>query len=73
MVRKAYSLITHGYKSTEMTEIQMVTLTPQLRTIAIKDRASHPSSVREPDINFLKIVDKLEQKNVTLKLEETEN
>ena len=44
-----------------MTEIQMATLAPYLRTIA-KKRASHPSSIREPGISFLKIVDKLEQK-----------
>ena len=43
LVRKAYSLNTHDYKNTKMTEILMMTLTPQLRKIAIKTRASHPS------------------------------
>ena len=56
-----------------MTEILMMTLTPQLRKIAIKKRASHPSSIREPDLNFRKLVDKLEQAEITMKLEETEN
>ena len=56
-----------------MTEILMMTLTPQLRKIAIKKRASHPSSIREPDLDFRKLVDKLEQVEVTMKLEETEN
>ena len=56
-----------------MTEILMMTLTPQLRKIAIKKRASHPSSVREPDLDFRKLVDKLEQAEITMKLEETEN
>ena len=37
-----------------MTEILMMTLTPQLRKIAIKKRASHPSSIREPDLDFSK-------------------
>ena len=37
-----------------MTEILMMTLTPQLRKIAIKKRASHPSSIREPDLDFRK-------------------
>ena len=46
LVRKAYSLNTHDYKNTKMTEILMMTLTPQLRKIAIKKRASHPSSIR---------------------------
>ena len=46
---------------------------PQLRKIAIKKRASHPSSIREPDLDFRKIVDKLEQAEITMKLEETEN
>ena len=58
LVRKAYSLKTHDYKNTKMTEILMMTLTPQLRKIAIKKRASHPSSIREPDLDFRKLVDK---------------
>ena len=73
LVRKAYSLNTHDYKNTKMTEILMMTLTPQLRKIAIKKRASHPSSIREPDLDFRKLVDKLEQAEITMKLKETEN
>ena len=56
-----------------MTEILMMTLTPQIRKIAIKKRASHPSSIREPDLDFRKLLDKLEQGKITMKLEETEN
>ena len=56
-----------------MTEILMMTLTPQLRKIAIKKRASDPSSIREPDLNFRKLVEKLEQADITMKLEETKN
>ena len=56
-----------------MTQILMMTLTPQLRKIAIKKRASHPSSIREPDLGFRKLVDKLEQAEITMKLIETEN
>ena len=56
-----------------MTEILMMTLTPQLRKIAIKKRACHPSSIREPNLDFRKLVDKLEQAKITMKLEETEN
>ena len=73
LVRKAYSLNTHDYKNTKTTEILMMTLTPQLRKIAIRKRASHPSSIREPDLDFRKLVDKLEQAEITMKLEETEN
>ena len=73
LVRKAYSLNTHDYKNTKLTEILMMTLTPQLRKIAIKKRVSHPSSIREPDLDFRKLVDKLEQAEITMKLEETEN
>ena len=51
----------------------MMTLTPQVRKIAIKKRASHPSSIREPDLDFRKLVDKLEQAEITIKLKETEN
>ena len=56
-----------------MTEILMMTLTPQLRKIAIKKRASHPSSIRELDLDFRKLVDKLEQAEITTQLEGTEN
>ena len=45
-VKKAYSLNNHDYKNTKkMIEILMTTLTPQLRKIAIKKRASHLSSI----------------------------
>ena len=56
-----------------MTKVLMMTLTSQLRKIAIKKRASHPSSIRELDLDFRKLVDKLEQAEITMKLEETEN
>ena len=39
----------------------------------MKKRASHPSSIREPDLDVRKLVDKLEQAEITMKLEETEN
>ena len=73
LVRKAYSLNTHDYKNTKMTEILMMTFTSQLRKKAIKKRASHPSSIREPDLDFRKLVDKLEQTEITMKLEETKS
>ena len=66
LVRKANSLNTHDYKRT-------MTFTPQLGKITIKTRASYPSSIREPDINFRKLVDKLEQAKITMKQEESEN
>ena len=56
-----------------MTEILMMTLTPQLQKIAVKIRASHPSSFREPDLEFRKHVDKLEQAEITMKPKEKEN
>ena len=56
-----------------MTEILMMTLTPQLQKIAIKKRASHPSSFQKPELDFRKLVDKLEQAEIIVKLEETEN
>ena len=55
-----------------MTKILLMTLIPQLRKIAIKKRASHPSSIREPDSDFRKLVDNLEQADNTMKLEGTE-
>ena len=45
LVRKTYSLNTHDNKKTKVTEILMMTLTPQLQNIATKKRASHPSSI----------------------------
>ena len=73
LVRKACTPNTHDYENTKMTEILMMTLTPQLRKIAIKKRASHPSSFREPDKGFKKLIDKLEQAEITMKLNETDN
>ena len=46
LVPKAYSINIHNYKNTKLAEILMRTLTPQLQKIAIKKRASHPSSTR---------------------------
>ena len=37
LVQKAYSLNTHDYKNTKMTEILMMTLIPQLRKLAKKE------------------------------------
>ena len=34
--------------------------------------SSHLSSIREPDLEFRKLIDKLEQAEITMKLEETE-
>ena len=79
-VDKNNKIIKTNYKNTENqtnhftnTEILMMTLTPQLRKIAIKKRASHPSLVRKLDIDFKKLVEKLEQAEITMKFEETEN
>ena len=72
LVRKAYSFSTHDYKNKKMTEILMMTLRSELRKIAIRKRAYH-SSLRKPDIDFRKLVAKLEQPEITMKLEETEN
>ena len=51
----------------------MMTLTPQIRKIAIKKKASHLSSIREPNIVFRNLVNNLEQAKIILKLEETKN
>ena len=56
-----------------MAKILMMTLTPQLQKIAIKKRAPHPSAIREPDLYFRKQADKLEEAEITMELEETEN
>ena len=66
LVQKAYSLNTHDYKNTKMTEILMMTLIPKLRNIAIKKKSITSF------LNPRKIVDKHEQAEITMKLEETE-
>ena len=48
----------------------MMTLTPQLQKLWIKKRVSRPSSIREPDIDFRKLVVKLEKAEITMELEE---
>ena len=54
-----------------MTEILMMNLTTTIRQSWKKKRASHPSSIRGPDIPG-KLVDKLEQAEITMKSEKTE-
>ena len=39
----------------------------------MKKKKAHPSSFREPDIDFRKLVDKIEQAEITMYVEETEN
>ena len=56
-----------------MTEILMMTLTPQLKKNGNEKGASHPFSIRETDLDFRKVVDKLEQAEIAMKLEVTEN
>ena len=73
LVRKKDSLITYDYKNMKMTKILMITLTTQLRKIVMKKRISHPPSIREPDIDFRVLVDKLEQAETTMKPEKTGN
>ena len=73
LVQKAYSLNTHDYKNTKLTKILLMTLKPQLRKIAIKKTASYPSSIRDPDLDFRTLVEKLEEREITMNKEETEN
>ena len=47
----------HDYENTKMTQVLMMTLTPQIQKIVIKKRASHKPSIREPDIDFQKLAD----------------
>ena len=72
LVRKAYSLNTNDYKNTKIRDIND-DLNTSIKKNSKKKRASHPSSIREPDLDFRKLVDKLEQAEITMKLEETEN
>ena len=44
--------LSHFLQNTKMAEFLMMTSTPQLRKIAIIKKASHSSSIREPDIDF---------------------
>ena len=48
-----------------------MTFRPQLRKLAITKRASHPTSTRELDIDFEKLLDKLEQAQIPTKLVDT--
>ena len=58
-------------KKTKLTEFLMETLTHQLRKLAIKKEASHPFSIREPNLDFRMLVDKPQQAEITMKFEET--
>ena len=71
LVRNFSSLKTQ--KNNKNTEILMMTLTTQFKKTAIKKRKSHPWSIRKLDIDFRKLVDKIEQAYFTTKPEKTEN
>ena len=49
----------------------MMNLTPQTKIFTIQRRASHPSSVHELDTDFRKLVDKLEQAEIIMRIEVT--
>ena len=59
LVQNANSLNTLDYKNTKMTNFLMMILTPQSRKKAMKNRASHASSIRETKIDFRKLLGKL--------------
>ena len=52
LVKKAHSPNTLDYNYLKMTLVLLMTLKPQLRKIVTKKKASHPSSIRQPDIDF---------------------
>ena len=57
-----------------MTEILMMTLLRQLQKKQQRKRQHHILPLpEEPDLDFRKLVEKLEQVEITMKLEETEN
>ena len=47
----------------------MMTLITQLRKNAIRNRESHPSSFREPNLDFRNLLVKLEEAEIDIKLE----
>ena len=49
----------------------MMNLIPQIKTFAIQRSASNPSTVHELDTDFRKLVDKLEQAEIMMKMEVT--
>ena len=68
-VQKFYSLNAHNFKITKTKEILRMTLTPQLKKLHIK-RASQPSSLGEPDVDFRKLENEIERAETTIKLDE---
>ena len=56
-----------------MTETLMMNLFLQLQKKSVKKRASYLSSTHESDIVFRKLLDKLEQAEILIKLVETEH
>ena len=74
LVRKAYSLKTHDYINTKNDRNFNDDLNTSIKENSYKkERASHPSSIREPDLDSRKLADRIEQAEITMKLEATEN
>ena len=73
LIRKACSLNTHYYKKYKNDRNLNDDSNTSTKKNSYKKRVSHTSSIREPDLDFRKLVEKLEQAEITMKLEETEN
>ena len=72
LVRKAYSLNTHDYKNTKIKKFNNDSNTTVTERSDRKESITSIFNSREPYIDFKKLVDKLEQAEITMKLEETE-
>ena len=67
LVRKAHSRKIHGYKKHEGDKSLNDDSNTTTNKKAIKKSASLSSSIQEPDIDFRKLLDKIEQAEITMK------
>ena len=63
--KTAYSLYTEDYRSSVMKQTFIRCLDNELKTSALKKHANHKQTPREPETPFKKLVDKIEQMELT--------
>ena len=65
LVKTAYSLFTEDYKNSVMNQTFIRRLDNELKTAALKKHANHKPTLREPEMPFKTLLDKMDQMDLT--------
>ena len=67
LAKTAYSLYTEDYKNSVMNQTFIRCLDIELKTAALKKRANHQPTPRDPEMPFKTLLDKIDQMDLTIK------